>query len=350
MIVELANAADPKWVRMSVCVTRSDLEIGGDLRQTTDAFCLGRRSRFDMRGMSFVRRFCEAEAVDVLHIHGRSSLNFVAGLRVLRHLSSRKALLFHDHFGDVYVDKAFPRSMRRALRYLRPLYVGVHPDLTAVAESEVPGLNARTIPNAIDFGRYSRDRLPSTEPVGQPRRGIVIANVRPQKDLETLVLALGSMKDHDWTVDIVGSVADTEYYERCRTLIRRLDLQERVRFVGPSLDVVSTLAGAHFAVLSSRSESGPLALLEYAASSLPFVATRVGLVAEKLALGGLPGFVSPGDVEALSSALVELITLSPGALRQRAELSRQVAASRFDISAAMPAWYEAYDDAVRDNR
>jgi glycosyltransferase involved in cell wall biosynthesis len=71
-------------------------------------------------------------------------------------------------------------------------------------------------------------------------------------------------------------LVDEAYAKACLALRDELGLRERVLFLGSRADIVELLAGADFAVLCSKTESGPLALVEYAASGLPFVSTRVG--------------------------------------------------------------------------
>jgi glycosyltransferase involved in cell wall biosynthesis len=66
------------------------------------------------------------------------------------------------------------------------------------------------------------------------------------------------------------------------------------------------LRDADVLALPSYSEALPYALLEGAAAALPVVATEVGMIAELRSQGLRGEFVSPGDVDALASALVAL--------------------------------------------
>jgi len=89
-------------------------------------------------------------------------------------------------------------------------------------------------------------------------------------------------------------------------LLRRYD--GRVRYLGvlsrPAL--ATAIKTAHIFVLPSHSEGFPIAVLEAMAGGLPLVVTPVGALPEVLEDGVNAVFVSPGDIDALAKALIEL--------------------------------------------
>jgi glycosyltransferase involved in cell wall biosynthesis len=95
--------------------------------------------------------------------------------------------------------------------------------------------------------------------------------------------------------------------------------------------VAQILQEVDFGLLSSRSESGPITLLEYIASSLPFVVTQTGQITETVRSKGIGFFVPPGDTEAYASALEQLINLSEEERRRIGRQGRQIAADCFSI-------------------
>jgi glycosyltransferase involved in cell wall biosynthesis len=72
-------------------------------------------------------------------------------------------------------------------------------------------------------------------------------------------------------------------------------------------DVPEILACCDIAVLPSRAEGLPNAVLEYLAAGLPTIATNVGGNAEILKHGVTGLLVPPGDSDALASALLALL-------------------------------------------
>jgi glycosyltransferase involved in cell wall biosynthesis len=115
-----------------------------------------------------------------------------------------------------------------------------------------------------------------------------------------------------------------------------------VVFAGERADVPNLIRSADFALIPSLSESGPLVLVEYMAGGLPFVSTRVGDVAIRVAEFGLPEFVPPNNTEAFAKALCRLLGLSFTAWQDRAKQGHQVALNHFDVRAAMAQWRAVY--------
>jgi polysaccharide biosynthesis protein PelF len=81
-----------------------------------------------------------------------------------------------------------------------------------------------------------------------------------------------------FVIELVGPVdEDPAYYSQCITLVKSLQLETVVKFLGPQ-KVTEYLRQSDMVVLSSHSEALPMALLEAMACSLPVVSTNVGSV------------------------------------------------------------------------
>jgi glycosyltransferase involved in cell wall biosynthesis len=130
----------------------------------------------------------------------------------------------------------------------------------------------------------------------------------PQKDLDTLVAAVERVPGA--TLLLAG---DGE--ERAR-------LDGRARLLGalPRPQVLELLRAADLAVLSSRWENFPHALVEALAVGTPVVATAVGGVPEIVRDGENGVLVPPGDPEALADGIRR-------ALAERDRLASAAAAS-----------------------
>jgi len=352
MVVEIANATDRQRYRVSVCVTRAEanLALRPSLSEDVGFHVLPRRFRFDPPGFWEFSRLCQREGVDLFHVHNRPSFRFIAMCKALGCLP-RKPVVFLDQFGDIEIGDHLPAQFQWIFRWVKPYYVGVQPSLTQAAQrSGVPPEMATVVSNAIAFSPFEEGTSVQAEAIrGRPTQGptgVIVANVRPPKDYETLLRALAQIRDQPWHLLAIGSLSDQVYSQKCLQLAAALELVDRISFLGSRLDIPALLKAADFAVLSSRSESGPLVLLEYAAAGLPFVSTRVGLIGKALAELGVPEFVPPGDVEALAAALRRLLQLSPEERTARGQQTHDLAASRFDIRHVMPQWYHVYERAL----
>jgi glycosyltransferase involved in cell wall biosynthesis/SAM-dependent methyltransferase len=101
-----------------------------------------------------------------------------------------------------------------------------------------------------------------------------------------------------------------------------------VVFLGWRRDLATILADADLALLTSRNEGTPVALVEAAAAGVPAVATRVGGVPSVVLDGATGVLVPPGDASALASAVVSLLR-DPARRRAMGDAARARAIERF---------------------
>ncbi len=101
-----------------------------------------------------------------------------------------------------------------------------------------------------------------------------------------------------------------------------------VIFAGQVSDVLPLYSAADFAVLASKTEGSPNALLEALAASLPVVATSVGGVPEIVSSGDTAWLVPPSQPSALADALAFALS-HPDDARSLALRGRQLILDRF---------------------
>lgn len=350
MAIEIANACDKQRFRVSICVTRSSqMELSRFLDPDIALFCLERNRQWDLNKFHEFIKFCDFEKVDIFHAHGRSSFLFLALMHLFSTNMWHRGIVLHDHYGDIEIDRYLSLSLLVALNWLSPFYVGVHEDLTKLAQD----FNRKpdrfvTIQNAISFRPFQDIvRAKQASKIGKELIGVVISNVRPSKDILMLLDALSDVKHLSWKVDIVGGWSDDDYTTKCKKRAVELGIDNRVSFLGTRLDIVEILARADFALLASKTESGPLALIEYAAAGLPFVSTRVGLVGKQMANRGVKEFVEPGNAQQFAYALARLLVSVYNEREQQGLYGKQIAREMFDIKVVLPRWYDVYNKALR---
>jgi glycosyltransferase involved in cell wall biosynthesis len=284
--------------------------------------------------------------VDLLHAHSRSTFSLLALMSVLGWL--RVPVVLHDHYGSIETDTSVPLWFKFAGRFLLNQYVGVYEKLGQWAEAAgVPKQKIAVIGNALDLSRLEKvEKLDLRTAFGLNASGpvgVVVAGIRPDKGIDTLLQALALRPlSRAIKVLVIGGASDRDYAERCRQLCLSLGLDKTVVFAGKRADVPAILKGADFALMPSRSESGPLVLIEYMIAGLPFVSTLVGDIARLANREGLEEFVAADDPVAFREALDRLLALSPANWQSRVERGRRIAADRFDIRKVMAPWYEVY--------
>ena len=91
-------------------------------------------------------------------------------------------------------------------------------------------------------------------------------------------------------------------------------------------DVGSRLRTYDLGIVGSRTESGPIALIEYLAAGLPFVTTDVGQVVAELPADLRRWVVPPLDPGALAGRIEDALDLDEAARGEIAAREREVAA------------------------
>ncbi len=159
-------------------------------------------------------------------------------------------------------------------------------------------------------------------PVKEPRRRsssdtarlVHVASLNRVKDQGTLLRAMRSLVDRgiDFHLDVAGEDVLDGAVE---AISQELGLTDRVTFHGhlERCALRRLVESADIAVISSRHEAGPLAVLEAAVAGVPTVGTNVGHISEWAESAALA--VDCGDADALASR-VELL-LTDEAMRQR---------------------------------
>ncbi|MDX1435523.1 MAG: glycosyltransferase, partial [Anaerolineales bacterium] len=180
----------------------------------------------------------------------------------------------------------------------------------------------------------------------QPLKAAMVANFRPQKDHNLLLQALARAPRarENLHVYLAGFDGDPEYMADCLKLVEALDLEANVTFLGGRTDVPAILKAADIGLLSSRSETGPLVLLEYMAAGLPFIATHTGHVAEKVAGEGLPFFSEPGDIRSYAENLEAIVALPAGDRAALGEIGQELVRHEFDLRQKAGAFIRLYQE------
>ncbi|MEI8079726.1 MAG: glycosyltransferase [bacterium] len=345
VLVDLANRSHHDGHFTAVCVTRGSGPKAKDLAPGIPVFDLRRAHRFDVLALWRLRRLLREHRIDVLHAHGRSTLAFLMVAKACG--AVRIPILFHDHYGKIELDKTVPAWFPFAARHTLSQYVGVHSRLEEWAwTAGVSRDRACWINNALDLSRFDAavpDDLHTRLGIASEILiGVVACGIRPEKGIDVLLDAIAKCQERRrFVIVVIGGARDAVYATTCQQRVR--DEQLPVYFAGEQHHPAEWFKGADFAVLPSRSESGPLVLIEYLACGLPVVSTQTGGIAQQVAKDGVCSMVPPGDPTALAQALDGLVSLAPAARRQLGVQAREYAKRTFDLGTVMPRWYHLYE-------
>lgn len=347
MLVSLVNSVDPNRYKPSVCITRNGLTLANELNPDIPIIVLNRRSKLDVKGFIRLREFCSMEQVDLFHAHGRSTFQFLITAKFLGFINA--PILLHDHFGDIEMDQRVPTWFRLLGPKFADYYVGVYEKLADWAQiAGVPKSHIAVIGNGIEMKRFQNIPKPDLHHYFQisPERkiGVMVGNLRPAKGLDLLIEALSRCQcETPPLMVIVGAIVDKDYVNKCQILMKQKHLENNFIFLGQQPNALSWINGADFGIMASRSESGPLVLIEMMACGLPVASFNVGNVSNVTSRYLKDSFANPEDIEQLSALIQELTKCSSENLLDRGRKAKQIAFQLFDIEQKLPQWYSIYE-------
>jgi glycosyltransferase involved in cell wall biosynthesis len=350
MLVDLANQTVEDGAQASVCITRSAADIAGELDSRIDLCILNRKKRFDSKAMSKFANFVNTRQIDLIHCHGRSSFSLAAFSRAIKDIQS--PLLLHDHYGKIEIDTSVPLWFRLWGKKYIAAYVGVSESLGRWAHSAgIRDEKINVIDNALNLARIQKSNsFNIREELKLPDQvliGVVIAGLRNEKGIDFLIEALSKSKSlSKFYVVVIGAERQPGYVANCTNLAERLGVTERLIFAGEKNNSAAWIRNADFALIPSRSESGPLVLIEYLAAGIPLVATLTGSIARTAADNNIPGFVHRGNPDEFVKEIDSLVELDVEARKERGIFGKTIAEKLFDIKQTMPEWYRVYEEAL----
>ena len=323
--VDIANTLDRDTHQVYFCATRCDGLLRSSLKSDVEVMILERSATWDLLKLLAFGKYVRNEGIDLLHSHGRGTMRFIALCKALGIIKAEH--VFHDHFGRLHLDRSAGRGLTIPLHHGVDAYIGVESRLCrwAIETVGLPKEKVSLVRSGVDLERFSSATaidLRSEFDLGDCALVLLmVANFRPQKDHPTLFRAIAELtKAQQESIRLVvcgSTTADPAYFEGCMAMLERLEIAHLVRTIGVRNDAPSLMAGADAGVFSSKNESGPLVILEYMASELPFVATETGEIAHAVKNAGVGILTEPRDYLALADGLAALLEMSN---KERAEM------------------------------
>lgn len=164
------------------------------------------------------------------------------------------------------------------------------------------------------------------------------SNFRAVKRVQDTIKILALVrKEVDAKLVLVG---DGPERSECERMIRELDLQNSVVFLGKQEGLSDILNAADLFLIPSQSESFGLAALEAMACGLPVVSSSVGGLPELIKHNETGYIAEIGDVERMAKYTIDLLT-NEKKYKMFSANSRNRALQQFDKELIIPQ-YEAY--------
>jgi len=142
-----------------------------------------------------------------------------------------------------------------------------------------------------------------------PIRLVFLGNLIPRKGLHTLLHAVSSIMETNWTLEIIGRLdADPLYAGEMQNLAKALGITKRVMFRGQldDAEVIQTLSESHIMIVPSSYEGFGIIYLEGMGFGVIPVATTAGAASEIIQQGENGYLVQPDNSGALASLIENL--------------------------------------------
>jgi glycosyltransferase involved in cell wall biosynthesis len=229
---------------------------------------------------------------DIIHTHNTACQLYVPLSRLLK--CSKVSLVTTEHS---------PSNRRRSKWWFKPVdkwMYNQYDSIICIADKTRNNLeeyigkknNIVTICNGVDVKRFIK---PIKDVSSQERFVItMVAGLRAEKDHETLFKAI-TMLPENYSLQIVGGGVKEQ---SLKSLCERMQLSNRVSFMGVRSDVPDILEKSDILVLSSHWEGLSLSSIEGMASGRPFIASDVDGLREMV--GGAGVLFPHGDSKALA--------------------------------------------------
>jgi glycosyltransferase involved in cell wall biosynthesis len=218
-----------------------------------------------------------------------------------------------------------------------------------IAEDHFPRDKVRVIHNGVDFERFAQTG---------GHRDWLLPGTEGEKWIVLVGNMLGDVKGHPYAIAAAPAilrefpktrfvfVGDGQARQELERQVAQSGLDRHFSFLGRRNDVARILACCDIAMLPSKAEGLPNAILEYMAAGLPTVASQVGGNAELIEEGKTGLLIPPADSSALANALLRILRDTDLA-EKLGKSARQYVASHFSFERLVKNTDELYTELLR---
>lgn len=201
----------------------------------------------------------------IVHCHCRHVYRYIALVNLVFRLKSK--IIFQDHYGSIEIDKKVPFLFDNLFK--PKYYIGVSSTLStwALMSLKMKTENVFLLQNIIKKKKYAD--------LGEKQLDIIlVSNIKP---LKNNLFGIELCKSLKRSLKVVGKNQDLVYFN---AITKEVDYE--ITIDTTVSDAQRLMRTAKIGLHTSKSETGPLVLIEYLAQELPFLAYETGEVAKIL--------------------------------------------------------------------
>ena len=199
----------------------------------------------------------------------------------------------------------------------------------------------QVIENFVDNNRYNKKPIDAFRKVIAPNDEKILihaSNFRKIKRVKDVIEIFAKVHAQiPSKLLLVGDGPERRYME---DLVRKLQVQDDVRFLGKQEQIEEILLVSDLFILPSEYESFGLAAMEAMAANVPVISSDAGGLPE-ININGKTGYtVAVGDVQTMSNCAIKL--LSDENLLQQFRKNAKAQAMKFDLHNIVPQYEKLY--------
>ena len=303
MAINYANSLCKSIEFSGVIATRAEGILKNQIDNSVSYFFLNKKATVDLRAILKLKIYCKENRVEFLQPH--SSSYFTAVLVKL--IYPKIKIIWHDHNGLSEFISSQKSIVLKMCSYFFAGIIVVNYKLKAWAEKELNCKKVIYLPNftTIDDSTLSETILNGVS----GKRILCLANLRDQKNHFFLIEIAQKLKIYypEWTFHLVGKDFEDEYSRQVRAYISNKGLESNVFIYGSKKDVKNIISQSEIAILTSKSEGLPVAIIEYGLMEKPVVTTNVGEIPLMIKDGQNGFIVGVNEIDNFVEKLIILI-------------------------------------------
>ncbi|SFB21116.1 MULTISPECIES: glycosyltransferase family 4 protein [unclassified Bacillus (in: firmicutes)] len=305
-------------------------------------------SRFDMSIVDSIAEYVKEHDIDIIHTHGARANLFGTFLKKKTHC--QWVTTIHSDPRDDFLGQGIKGKV---FTFLNIWSIKKTDHLFAISEKfneivnqsfKVKKEKITTILNGIQFEKKSTNPFNRSD-LGLQQDDLVIimvARLEKVKDHMTAFKALKMAVEKVPNIKLL-LVGDGKEKEYLMSQSEQLGIKGNVKFLGHRDDVIDLYPLADLGLLTSKSESFPLVLLEAARAAVPVVTTDVGGVNKMIPDESHGWITGVGDVARIAQSITLASELKrTGELVQMGELFNQHCSGNFSIRNQVASIYDTY--------
>ncbi len=304
MALNYANELAKKVAFSGLVVTRCEGLLCDEIQENVSYLFLDKKNTIDFSSILKFRRYLITNKIEIIHSH---STSFFFAFLIKLTLPKMK-LIWHDHYGDSeFLNKRQSFFLKICIPFFSGI-IAVNEKLKVWSQEKLKLKNVIFLRNFTTYSKPNNKYQTVLKGVAF-KRIIHVANLREQKNHEFLIdVALKLKKTYpEWTFHLIGKDFNDYYSKKIKNLINKNELKNTIFVYGSCSDIGTILNQTEIAILTSKSEGLPVALLEYGFNRKPVVVTNVGEISS-IIVDNINGYlVSSVDTQSFYEKIILLI-------------------------------------------